>query len=116
MRGATPRETAPSCGAAAARRSAKAGPLDGVYRFAVTLSDLRAAGADPSELLPENFCTMTVVIDRERFASIVARAFRLHAELLRRWPSLAERYRAALPDLVSPEAWRETFDRTESER
>lgn len=68
MRGATPRETAPSCGAAAAR-SARAGPLDGVYRFTVTLSDLRAAGADPSELLPENFGTMTVVIDRERFAS-----------------------------------------------
>jgi galactofuranosylgalactofuranosylrhamnosyl-N-acetylglucosaminyl-diphospho-decaprenol beta-1,5/1,6-galactofuranosyltransferase len=51
--------------------------------------------------------------DRERFASIVSRAVRLHAEMLRRWPALVEGYRAALPGLVSPESWQETFDRTE---
>jgi TRAP-type C4-dicarboxylate transport system substrate-binding protein len=43
--------------------------LDGVYRFTVTLADLQAAGADPSEAqAPENYGTQTFVLDRGRFA------------------------------------------------
>ncbi len=33
-----------------------------------------------------------------------------HARLFRNWNSLAETYRSALPDLVSMESWRKTFD------
>jgi TRAP-type C4-dicarboxylate transport system substrate-binding protein len=46
----------------------KAGSLDGVYQFTATLSDLRAAGADPSELLPENYGAWIIVVDQGRFA------------------------------------------------
>jgi galactofuranosylgalactofuranosylrhamnosyl-N-acetylglucosaminyl-diphospho-decaprenol beta-1,5/1,6-galactofuranosyltransferase len=48
--------------------------------------------------------------DRERFASLIARATRLHAELLRRWPELVKEYQTGIPELVTPEAWQETFD------
>jgi galactofuranosylgalactofuranosylrhamnosyl-N-acetylglucosaminyl-diphospho-decaprenol beta-1,5/1,6-galactofuranosyltransferase len=51
--------------------------------------------------------------DRERFVSIIRRAIALHAELMRRWPALAEEYRSALPGLVAPETWQETFDRAQ---
>lgn len=41
---------------------------------------------------------------------------RLHAELLRRWPELAETYRKALGEITSLEAWKKTFDEhTDSE-
>jgi TRAP-type C4-dicarboxylate transport system substrate-binding protein len=44
------------------------GPLDGVYQFSASAADLTAAGADPSELVPENEGRMTFVFDRGRFA------------------------------------------------
>jgi galactofuranosylgalactofuranosylrhamnosyl-N-acetylglucosaminyl-diphospho-decaprenol beta-1,5/1,6-galactofuranosyltransferase len=40
----------------------------------------------------------------------VKRSAKLHARLRREWPELAERYRAALPEVTSPEAWKPTFD------
>lgn len=45
------------------------GPLDGVYQYAVTASDLNAAGAEPSELLSENEGKFTFVFDRGHFAT-----------------------------------------------
>jgi galactofuranosylgalactofuranosylrhamnosyl-N-acetylglucosaminyl-diphospho-decaprenol beta-1,5/1,6-galactofuranosyltransferase len=52
--------------------------------------------------------------DRRRFWSIIRRASLLHGELGREWARLSREYRLALPDLVSPERWSETFQRAES--
>jgi len=40
---------------------------------------------------------------------LLGAALVLHARVLAGWPSLAERYRQALPDLVSPDAWEQTL-------
>ncbi|GAB3998972.1 glycosyltransferase [Nocardioides marmoraquaticus] len=48
--------------------------------------------------------------DRAQFQEQVARSARLHARLLSEWPALSERYKQALPELVSAETWKETFD------
>jgi galactofuranosylgalactofuranosylrhamnosyl-N-acetylglucosaminyl-diphospho-decaprenol beta-1,5/1,6-galactofuranosyltransferase len=47
--------------------------------------------------------------DPREFREQVARSARLHARLYREWPALAARYREALPELTSPEAWKPTF-------
>jgi galactofuranosylgalactofuranosylrhamnosyl-N-acetylglucosaminyl-diphospho-decaprenol beta-1,5/1,6-galactofuranosyltransferase len=47
--------------------------------------------------------------DRALFRSLMKRSLTLHARLAAEWPQLVEQYKAALPDLASPEAWRETF-------
>jgi galactofuranosylgalactofuranosylrhamnosyl-N-acetylglucosaminyl-diphospho-decaprenol beta-1,5/1,6-galactofuranosyltransferase len=47
--------------------------------------------------------------DPARFRSLSRRASVLHARVLRAWPRLSAEYRAALPELVAPETWRETF-------
>ena len=67
MRGAVAPVTAPSC-AQTTPLAAKAGPLDGVYRFTSTVSDLRAAGAVPGDLVPENYGAWTIVLTAGRFA------------------------------------------------
>jgi len=67
MRAGIAPEPAPGC-APAARPPAKAGLLDGVYQFTSTPADLRAAGAQPSEVIPENYGAYTIVVDRGRFA------------------------------------------------
>jgi galactofuranosylgalactofuranosylrhamnosyl-N-acetylglucosaminyl-diphospho-decaprenol beta-1,5/1,6-galactofuranosyltransferase len=41
---------------------------------------------------------------------LMARSVAIHARLAREWPRLAEEYRRALPDLVSPDTWAETFE------
>ena len=43
--------------------------------------------------------------DRAKFRELLRESLRLHAELRRRWPKLRQQYRAALPELVSAEAW-----------
>jgi hypothetical protein len=62
-----PPERAPACSAAAPPASSTA-LLDGVYRFTSSPADLRAAGAQPNEVVPENYGSWTIVIDRGRFA------------------------------------------------
>ena len=47
--------------------------------------------------------------DRERFLDGLKRTVAIHRRLAAEWDDLAERYRAALPQLTSPEAWEETF-------
>ena len=42
--------------------------------------------------------------------SILRRNALLHARLLRDWSKLRREYRTALPELTSPERWRETFE------
>jgi galactofuranosylgalactofuranosylrhamnosyl-N-acetylglucosaminyl-diphospho-decaprenol beta-1,5/1,6-galactofuranosyltransferase len=47
--------------------------------------------------------------DPQKFRELVKKTAELHQRLLREWPRLAEEYRAALPDVTSPERWEETF-------
>jgi len=47
--------------------------------------------------------------DRELFASLMKRSIALHARLTTEWPHLVEQYKTALPELASPDTWRETF-------
>ncbi|XRQ10869.1 glycosyltransferase [Actinomadura welshii] len=53
--------------------------------------------------------------DPERFRQIMKRTSLLHTRLRREWPELSARYRAAMDDLTSPEAWRRTFGTTGAE-
>ncbi len=48
--------------------------------------------------------------DRQEFRRQMARSARLHARLFQEWPDLAARYRDALPELTSPETWKQTFE------
>ena len=47
--------------------------------------------------------------DPRQFKEQMARSARLHAQLYREWPVLAAQYREALPELTSPETWKQTF-------
>ncbi|MFF2274915.1 glycosyltransferase [Agromyces sp. NPDC058126] len=47
--------------------------------------------------------------DPETFRRLLRESRRLHAELKRRWPELAREYRAALPEITSPEQWAPHF-------
>jgi galactofuranosylgalactofuranosylrhamnosyl-N-acetylglucosaminyl-diphospho-decaprenol beta-1,5/1,6-galactofuranosyltransferase len=47
--------------------------------------------------------------DRDRFTDQVKRTVAIHRRLAAEWDELAERYRTALPEITSPEAWEETF-------
>jgi len=50
--------------------------------------------------------------DRRRFVELVRRSTALHERLARDWPELAATYRAAMPELTSPEVWERTFHGT----
>ena len=67
MRQGVPAEPAPGCGHTA-RLGVTAGPLDGVWQYTDTAADLRAAGVSQGDIIPENYGTFTIVIDRGRFA------------------------------------------------
>jgi TRAP-type transport system periplasmic protein len=67
MRQGIPAEPAPDCGPTA-RIGVTAGPLDGVWQFTSTPTDLRAVGTPQGDIVPENYGTFTIVIDRGRFA------------------------------------------------
>ncbi|WP_245565286.1 glycosyltransferase [Nocardioides insulae] len=47
--------------------------------------------------------------DRATFTSFMKQTVAIHKELALHWDDLAERYRAALQTITSPEAWEETF-------
>jgi len=47
--------------------------------------------------------------DRAQFRRMLVESVRLHWALRRRWVRLSDEYRRALPELVSEDAWRETF-------
>ena len=61
-------ESAPGC-AQTPPLAGTAGPLDGVWRYTDTAADLRAAGVPQSNIIPGNYGTSTIVIDRGRFAA-----------------------------------------------
>jgi galactofuranosylgalactofuranosylrhamnosyl-N-acetylglucosaminyl-diphospho-decaprenol beta-1,5/1,6-galactofuranosyltransferase len=48
--------------------------------------------------------------DPQQFRDQMARSAHLHARLYREWPTLAARYRESLPELTSPETWKQTFE------
>ena len=48
--------------------------------------------------------------DRSQYRRMLVDTFRLHRRLRRNWSRLQAQYRAALPDLVSDESWREIFE------
>ncbi|GAA1513407.1 galactofuranosylgalactofuranosylrhamnosyl-N-acetylglucosaminyl-diphospho-decaprenol beta-1,5/1,6-galactofuranosyltransferase [Agromyces terreus] len=47
--------------------------------------------------------------DPKTFRRLLRESRRLHREIKRRWPELAREYRAALPEITSPEAWEPHF-------
>ena len=47
--------------------------------------------------------------DPQHYRELLRKTIAIHAQLHREWPRLAAEYRAALPDITSPEAWEETF-------
>jgi len=47
--------------------------------------------------------------DPARFRDLMKRTLAIHGRYRREWPELAKRYREALPQITSPEAWEETF-------
>jgi galactofuranosylgalactofuranosylrhamnosyl-N-acetylglucosaminyl-diphospho-decaprenol beta-1,5/1,6-galactofuranosyltransferase len=53
--------------------------------------------------------------DPAQFRDQMARSAKLHAQLYQSWPELAARYREALPDLASPERWKQTFEGSDHE-
>jgi TRAP-type C4-dicarboxylate transport system substrate-binding protein len=60
-------QPAPGC-AQIPHLAGQAGPLDGVWQFTDTPADLRALGASATDIVPENYGTYTIVINRGRFA------------------------------------------------
>ncbi|HIE93730.1 MAG TPA: glycosyltransferase family 2 protein, partial [Acidobacteria bacterium] len=48
--------------------------------------------------------------DRDQYRRKLRESLRLHRQLRRRWPRLAEQYRTELSRLTSPEAWRAAFE------
>lgn len=47
--------------------------------------------------------------DPAQVRELMTESIKLHAELFAQWESLSKQYRAALPDITSPEAWARTF-------
>lgn len=48
--------------------------------------------------------------DPELFRDLAKRSIAIHARLAKEWPALSKQYKEALPDLVSPKTWAETFE------
>ncbi|MGZ4490223.1 MAG: glycosyltransferase [Nocardioidaceae bacterium] len=48
--------------------------------------------------------------DRDEFTSLMKRTVEIHQRLYREWPALAQRYRDALPGIVSVDEWTKTFE------
>jgi len=59
--------------------------------------------------LPDQSAATFYRRDRGRFVDQVKRTTDIHRRLYAEWDDLAERYRAALAEITSPEAWEETF-------
>ncbi|WP_235915607.1 glycosyltransferase [Puerhibacterium puerhi] len=51
----------------------------------------------------------------EEFRKQLERSVALHQRVLREWPTMAERYKASLEELVGQDAWKATFARTETQ-
>ncbi|MER2135047.1 MAG: glycosyltransferase [Arthrobacter sp.] len=49
--------------------------------------------------------------DPKQLRALLAESLRLNAEILKNWQSLSDRYRSALPQITSFEAWKATFEK-----
>ncbi len=47
--------------------------------------------------------------DPEKFRELLTKTLKLHEQLKKEWPRLAQEYRAALGDITSPETWEQTL-------
>ena len=47
--------------------------------------------------------------DPEKFRELLSKTLKLHEQLKKEWPRLAQEYRAALGDITSPETWEQTL-------
>ncbi|MEP6814500.1 MAG: glycosyltransferase family 2 protein, partial [Marmoricola sp.] len=54
--------------------------------------------------------------DPDHFRDLFKRTVEIHRRLYTEWPQLAARYRAALGEITSPEAWEQTFAASTKER
>ncbi len=54
--------------------------------------------------------------DPEKFKDLLTRTIQIHERLYREWPELSARYREALPQITSPEAWEPTFEASMKDR
>jgi galactofuranosylgalactofuranosylrhamnosyl-N-acetylglucosaminyl-diphospho-decaprenol beta-1,5/1,6-galactofuranosyltransferase len=52
--------------------------------------------------------------DPQQFRSLLQRSLKIHAQLLREWPTLREQYRNSVGQFTSPEQWRKTFEASSS--
>jgi galactofuranosylgalactofuranosylrhamnosyl-N-acetylglucosaminyl-diphospho-decaprenol beta-1,5/1,6-galactofuranosyltransferase len=50
----------------------------------------------------------------EMFRDLMQRSIAVHLRLAKEWPKLAEEYKRALPELVSPELWHQTFKESDN--
>jgi len=53
--------------------------------------------------------------DKAEFQDLLRRTVEIHQRLHREWPTLARRYRQALPDIVSTDQWGKTFEQAASQ-
>ncbi|MGH3699350.1 MAG: hypothetical protein ACRDQY_07760 [Pseudonocardiaceae bacterium] len=49
--------------------------------------------------------------DPQQFRALLARTITLYRQLVAEWGVTAERYRAAVPELISVESWDQMFSR-----
>jgi galactofuranosylgalactofuranosylrhamnosyl-N-acetylglucosaminyl-diphospho-decaprenol beta-1,5/1,6-galactofuranosyltransferase len=49
--------------------------------------------------------------DPKQLRKMLAESARLHAALLKDWPTLSKKYKAAVNELTSIESWRKTFEK-----
>lgn len=54
--------------------------------------------------------------DPDRFRDLLRRTLEVHERLYREWPELSRRYRDALHEVTSPEAWEATFEASVRDR
>ena len=65
--------------------------------------------------MPDGASAAWLQRDQDEFRDLMRRTVEIHQRLYREWPTLAARYRQALPDIVSPEQWSKTFQRSEED-
>ena len=70
----------------------------------------RLAGYD-SAIVSMNDGTSAAFYQRDpaKYRELLRKTLEIHERFRREWPRLAEEYRAALPEVTSPEAWERTF-------
>ena len=70
----------------------------------------RLAGHDSAVVsMPDGTAAALYRRDPQHYRDLLRRSIEIHLRLKREWDDLAARYRAALPEITSPEAWEETF-------